>query len=83
MTGRKTLQEVREQLAAARAATLPVADTAKAQETLAALDRLADELDPSKDDCGAGEPSSQEAVGRTKRRRCTEVQQADQQVTTP
>jgi hypothetical protein len=67
MTGRKTLREVREQLAAARAGALPTADAA-AQEAIDALERLADELDPAKEGRSAGEPSSQDAAGRTKRR---------------
>ena len=42
MTGRKTLREIREQLAAARAnATAPITDPAGVLES---LDRLADEL---------------------------------------
>ena len=65
MTGRKTLREVREQLAAARAQTRPATVTAEAQETLEALDRLADELEAAKDSSSEGEPSSQEAAGHT------------------
>ena len=68
MTGRKTLREIREQLAAARAGAQPTAD-ASAQETLEALTRLADELDSAKEDRSEGEPSSQDTTGRT--RRCT------------
>ena len=66
MTGRKTLREVREQLAVARAGGLPTAD-ASAQEALEALEHLADELDPAKDGRGEGKPSSQDAASRTKR----------------
>ena len=65
MTGRKTLREVREQLAAARTGGLPTTDTAAAREALEALDRLADELDPAKNGRGEGEPSSQGAAGQT------------------
>ena len=68
MTGRKTLKEIREQLAVARAGTLPTADAA-AQETLEALERLADELESAKEDRSAGEPSSRDATVRTKRSR--------------
>ena len=69
MTGRKTLREIREQLAAARAEALPATDAASAQEALKALDRLADELDPAEDGPGEGESQSQDEAGRTKR--CT------------
>lgn len=60
------MREVREQLAAARAQILPTTVTAEAQETLAALDRLADELEAAKDGGREGAPASQEAAGRTK-----------------
>jgi acyl-CoA reductase-like NAD-dependent aldehyde dehydrogenase len=58
MTGRKTLREIRAQLAAARAGKLPTAETG-AQETLEVLDRLADELDAIKEVRAEGKPSSQ------------------------
>jgi len=66
MTGRKTLREIRDQLAAARAQTQPTTVSAEARETLEALDRLADELEAANGGGGgAREPSSQDAAGRT------------------
>lgn len=66
MTGRKTLQQIREQLATARAAAQQATDTPEGREALAALDRLVEELRSARNGFTESEPSSKEAADQTK-----------------
>ena len=69
MTGRKTLREIREQLAAARAGTAPATDSPQGQKLLEELDRLAAELAQAEggQNLAGREPQSPDEVVRTSR----------------
>jgi hypothetical protein len=70
MTGRRTLREIREQLAAAQAGSEPTTDTPQGRKVLEALDRLADEIAPAEDGrpSSGGEPVSPDEAFRASRR---------------